>query len=100
MPILVLRTSLQNMMEAYQIKNIVQYVLSQWTKPNLQKYMAMLPNFVTDPDIFGPDLAAVEILLDSDIVERIWLEEWLNFKKDKLASKLNQVETLLKKVKC
>lgn len=81
-------------------KNVVQYVLSQWSKTDLKKCQAWLPNFVTDPDIYGPDLATVEILIGSDLVELGWLEVWLNFKKKTLATKLAEVEVLLEKVKC
>ncbi|MCU7869278.1 MAG: DUF5071 domain-containing protein [Candidatus Thiodiazotropha sp. (ex Lucinoma borealis)] len=62
-------------------KNVVQYVLSQCPKSDLKKCSAWLPNYVTDPDIFGPDLATIEILIGSDMVELSWLEGWLNFKK-------------------
>lgn len=81
-------------------KNVVQYVLSQWPKSDLKESIAWLPNYVTDPDIFGPDLATIEILIGSDMVELSWLEGWLNFKKKKLADKLSEVEVLLEKVKC
>ncbi len=79
-------------------RNIVKHLMTKWSVEDVQKFQYYLLHFVSDCDLFGPDLDAVELLLVHQLVAPDWLAQWLEFKKKNLIQKLQTVESLLEQV--
>lgn len=76
-------------------QNLVKHVLTNWTREDLVALPISLPNLITDPDLFGPDLATAQLLLRHHLVDSDWLKQWLAHKQKTLAKKLGEVEALI-----
>ncbi len=81
-------------------KNVIKYILTTWSKTDLQVFSRFLPNLATDADLFGPDLVVAELLLEHNLVDSEWLKQWLEHKRKTLSEKVKEVDELLSKFEC
>ena len=75
------------------LKNvIVTRILVHWSRDALAELSPTLQMLVTRSDFFNTDLVLIRLLHTHRLVDASWLEQWLTFKRDRLAQLSNEAD--------
>jgi len=73
---------------------IVSHVLVRWPRDCIADLKAELQGMVTEAGFYGADLGALGLLAQHGLSERAWLEEWAEFKVNRLRRMLVEAENV------
>lgn len=73
---------------------VVTHVVKFWPAEAVAPLAAELQVLATDSGFYGTDLTALRLLVEHDLADRAWLEEWSRFKVNRLRELLEQAEEI------